>query len=171
MKTLKYICLLVIGFAFIMGCSENYGKLKTQSEGNSKATQRELIDTWENYDISFTRDRYERADRPFNATIIVFDPKTDERKILFGNNWSAVKDQETWTKIVNANVTSQGNFVVGPNFWPNFPDTYVQKRSDTNNQLYGYIIRPKQVVIGADQIDENSMRLSWSPSWGGLPSR
>ena len=24
---------------------------------------------------------------------------------------------------------------------------------------------------GADQINENSMRLSWSPSWGGLPSR
>ena len=40
-----------------------------------------------------------------------------------------------------------------------------------DNQLYGYIIRPKEVNIGADQIDENSMRLSWSPSWGGLPSR
>ena len=171
MKTLKFIFLLFIGFAFILGCSGNNANIKNQPEEDSKVTQRELIDTWTNYNINFTRDRYESSDRPFNATIIVFDPKTDERKILLGNNWSAVKDQETWTKIVNANVTSQGKFIVGPNFWPNYPDTYVQKLSDTNNQLYGYIIRPKEVRIGAVQIDENSMRLSWSPSWGGLPSR
>ena len=118
MKTKKFVSLMLIAIFSIMGCSGNYGNLKTQSVENSKATQRELIDTWTNYNINFTRDRYESSDRPFNATIIVFDPKTDERKILLGNNWSAVKDQETWTKILNANVTSQGNFVVGPNFGP-----------------------------------------------------
>jgi hypothetical protein len=147
------------------------GKLKTQSEKETKATQQELIDTWTNYNINFTRDRYERNDRPFNATIIVFDPKTDERNILFGNNWSAVKDQETWAEIVNANVTSQGNFVVGPNFWPNYPDTYVQELLSTNNQLYGFIIRPKGVNIYAIQIDENSMRISWSPVASYSPAR
>jgi hypothetical protein len=141
-KRLAGIVILIL--IFIMSCSGKYGNLKTQPKEDSKVTQRELVDTWTIYNINFTRDRYERSDRPFNATIIVFDPKTDERKILLGNNWSAVKDQETWTKIVNANVTSQGNFVVGPNFWPNYPDTYVQRLSDTNNQLYGYIIRPSR---------------------------
>lgn len=171
MKIKRIAGITTLTLFLFMGCMGNYGNLKTQPEEDSKVTQRELIDTWTNYNINFTRDRYERSDRPFNATIIVFDPKTDERKILLGNSWSAVKDQETWTKIVNANVTSQCNFVVGPNFWPKYPDTFVQKLSDANNRLYGYIIRPKEVNIGAVQIDENSMRLSWSPSWGGLPSR
>ena len=41
MKTLKYVSLMFIAFAFIMGCSGNYGKLKTQSEKETKPTKRE----------------------------------------------------------------------------------------------------------------------------------
>jgi hypothetical protein len=36
MKTLKYICLLVIGFAFIMGCTGDYGIVKTQTPTDNK---------------------------------------------------------------------------------------------------------------------------------------
>ena len=51
MKTIMYVGLMLIAFAFI-GCSGNYGKLKTQSEKETKATQQELIDNWSNYKIS-----------------------------------------------------------------------------------------------------------------------
>ena len=51
MKTLKYVSLMFIAFVFIMGCSGNYGNIKTQSESDSKVTQRELIDNWSDYDI------------------------------------------------------------------------------------------------------------------------
>ena len=51
MKTLKYICIVFIGFAFIMGCAGNYGKFRRQSESESKVTKRGLIDNWSDYDI------------------------------------------------------------------------------------------------------------------------
>lgn len=44
-------------FIFIMGCSENYGKIKTQSESDAKATEKELIDNWSDYDIRFKQQR------------------------------------------------------------------------------------------------------------------
>ncbi len=51
MKTLKYVSLLLIAFVSIMGCSANYGKLKTQLVSDSKVTQQELIDNWSDYNI------------------------------------------------------------------------------------------------------------------------
>ena len=36
MKTLKYICLLAIGFVFIMGCSGNNANIKNLPESESK---------------------------------------------------------------------------------------------------------------------------------------
>jgi len=42
-KSLKYICLFFIGFAFIMGCSGNYGTLKRQTRNESKDTIAEYL--------------------------------------------------------------------------------------------------------------------------------
>ena len=70
MKPVKYISLMLMVFLLILGCSGNSGKLKTQSENDSKVTQQELIDNWSDYHI---RNR---------AFAIVFDPKNDDRRIL-----------------------------------------------------------------------------------------
>ena len=151
----------------IMGCSGNYGNLKTQPEEDSKVTQRELIDTWTNYNINFTRDRYERTDRPFKVTIIVFDLKTDERKMLFGNNWSAVKDQETWTEIVEDNTTIDGN--ISP-VWASDSMTGVREIWGPDNQLYGYIIHQIPDLVSAKVVVENTMRLYYHrASYGAGP--
>ncbi len=48
-KGLAAIVILIV--IYIMGCSGNYGKLKPQSESDSKVTQRELIDNWSDYNI------------------------------------------------------------------------------------------------------------------------
>ena len=71
MKTLKYICLFFIGFAYITGCSGNYANIKDQSEDESKVTQKKLVNNWSDYDIWF------------KYTIIAFDPKNDDNKILW----------------------------------------------------------------------------------------
>ncbi len=34
--------ILILLFAFMMGCSESYGRIKTQSKADSKATLKEL---------------------------------------------------------------------------------------------------------------------------------
>ena len=74
MKPINCVSLMLIVFLFIIGCSENYGKLKTQSESDSKVTQQELIDNWSDYNIWVN---YNRAPE---LNIIVFDPKNDDRK-------------------------------------------------------------------------------------------
>ena len=43
-KFIARIAILI--FVIIMGCSGTYGKLKTQSQSDSKVTQQELIDNW-----------------------------------------------------------------------------------------------------------------------------
>lgn len=80
MKTKKYIHLMLIAFVSLMGCSGNYGNLKTQSEGDSKVTQQELIDNWSDYNIWVN---YSRAP---GLNLIVFDLKNDHRKILVSRN-------------------------------------------------------------------------------------
>ena len=124
---------LILIFTFIMGCSGNFGNLKPQSEGDSKITQRELIDNWSDCNICLSYYSWEPGWSTYLA-VIVFDSKNDDRNILVrsraGSNWSEVKDQEIW----------------GP-----------------DNQLYGYIIYHGNLVewVNAKLVDENTMQLSW----------
>ena len=67
-KRLSGIVILIM--ALVMGCSGNSGKLKNQSENDSKITQQELIDNWSDYKISLD---YRNTSE---LTVIVFDPNT-----------------------------------------------------------------------------------------------
>jgi hypothetical protein len=154
MKTTKYISLLLIAFISIVGCSGTYGKMKTQSGNDSKATQQELIDNWSDYNIWF------------KSAVIVFDPKNDDKKILVGSNWGTVKDQETWTGIVKTNTTSHGN--ISP-MWANYSMTRVREIWGPENQLYGYIIHQLPDSVSAMVVDENTMRLHYHRAHFGAP--
>ena len=154
MKTLKYICLLFIGFASIMGCSGNYGEFKRQPESKSKITQRELIDNWSDYDIWLVYRRNRLA-------AIIFDPKNDDRKILVGSDWIAVRNQEMWEEIMKANTTSDGDFKL-PGFYGG--TSTVQEIWGPDNQLYGFIINQVySVSLGnVKLVNKNNIRLAWS---------
>ena len=91
MKCFKYICLLVIGYAFIIGCSGDYGTLKYKTESESKATKQKLIDNWSDYNIWLV---YLTRYNPPRLIVITFYTKNDNRKILVDGQWHAVNDQE-----------------------------------------------------------------------------
>jgi hypothetical protein len=157
MKTMKSVNLILIAIFVIMGCSGNRGNLKTQSEGDSKVTQQELIDNWSDYHIRY---------RKF---AIVFDPKNDDRRILLGGNtgwwWSAIKDQESWTEFVKENTTSQGD--ISP-IGADFSMTGVREIWGPDSQLYGFIITQRMDTVSTRLVDENTLRLSYSrPSVAG----
>jgi hypothetical protein len=151
-KRLAGIVILI--FIFIMGCSGTYANIKNQSGDESKVTQKKLIDNWSDYDIWF------------KSAVIVFDPKNDNRKILVGSNWGTVKDQETWTGIVKANTTSQGN--ISP-VWASYSMTGVREIWGPDNQLYGYIIHQQRDLVSARVVDENTMRLYYNRANFGGP--
>ena len=94
MKILKYICLSFIGFAFITGCSGDYGIVKRQPPTDSKMTLAELIENYEDYHIYYGNNggRY-----PIN---ILFDPKNDETRIV-GDGWHKIKDQQDLSEKIN----------------------------------------------------------------------
>ena len=142
MKTLKIIFLFFIGFAFIMGCSGNSGKLKTQSETESKAIQQELLDNWSDYDISY------------NTTVLVFDPINDDKKILVGNYWYTVEDQETWTQLVNGTKTIPHGWRTNQVWGTPIREIWM------NNQFYGYVSHEQRELIRAQIVDENTVRIS-----------
>ncbi len=137
-----------------MGCSGTYANIKNQSGDESKVTQKKLINNWSDYDIWF------------KSAVIVFDPKNNDRKILVGSNWGTVKDQETWTGIVKANTTSQGN--ISP-VWANYSMTGVREIWGPDNQFYGYIIHQQGDLVSARVVDENTMRLYYNRAHFGAP--
>ena len=142
MKTLKYVSSIFLSFVFIMGCSGTSGKLKTQSETDSKITQQELIENWSDYDIRY------------NSVVIVFDPKNDDKKILVDSYWSTVKDQETWTQIVKGNTNPTGKGWIYY-VWGN----RVREIWVPDNQFYGYVIHQPRELVSAKVVDENTVRL------------
>ena len=122
MKHIKYFCLTLVVFLLIIGCSRN-NVIKNLPESESKAIQKELLDTWADYDIHYS------------SGILVFDPKNDDKKILVprGNlfGFYTVKDQETWTQIVNGTIPHNNiNMVWGE----------PMREIWVNNQFYGYVI-------------------------------
>jgi len=150
-KSLTGIVILI--FAFIMGCLGTYGKLKTLSESDSKVTQQELINNWSDYDIWF------------KSAVIVFDPKNDDGKILLGGSWDTVKDQQTWTEFVKANTTSQGH-ISPPS--ASYSTSGVREIWGPDNQLYGYIIHQQGDSVSVKLVDENTLRLWYSNRHSGL---
>ena len=139
MKTLKYVSLMFIAFVFIMGCSGNYANIKNLSESESKAIQQELEDNWSDYNINY------------NRVVIVFDPKNEDKKLLVGNYWGTVKDQETWTRLVNGseNLSSGYNLVWGEpirEIW-------------VHDQFYGYVSHRERELVSAQIVDKNTVRL------------
>ena len=159
MKSKRLTGILILTIAFIVGCAGSYGQFKRQSESESKVTKRELIDNWSDYDIWL---HYNSEPR---LTIIVFDTKNDDKKIMFRSSWPKVKDQEMWTEIVKANTASDGEFTL---VWQNYGHDYstgVHEVWGFDNQFYGYIIYQQYSVSlqRVEQIDENTIRISWSP--------
>jgi hypothetical protein len=144
MKTIKFVSLMLIAIVSIMGCSGKTGKFKSQSIQDSKATQQELVDKWSDYDIWIRN------------TVIVFDPKNDDKKILVGSYWGTVKDQETWSRIVKENTTSDGD--IDPVGVDNVM-TGVREIWGPENQFYAYVIHQQNDLVGAEVVDENTMRL------------
>jgi len=136
--------IVILIIAFIMGCSGNYANIKNQSGDESKVTQKKLINNWSDYSIWF---RY---------TVIVFDPKNDDKKILVGSNWGTVKDQEMWAEIVKENTTSDGN--IDP-LWSYGPMTGVREIWGSDNQFYGYVLHQQRDLVNATVVDENTVRL------------
>ena len=136
------IAILIL--VLIMGCSGTYANIKNQSGDESKVTQKKLINNWSDYDIRF---RY---------TVIVFDLKNDDKKILVGSNWGTVKDQEMWAEIVKENTTSDGN--IDP-LWSYGPMTGVREIWGSDNQFYGYVLHGRRELVSAKVIDEYTVRL------------
>ena len=134
----------ILIFVIITGCSGTHANIKNQSGDESRLTQKKLIDNWSEYHIWF------------KSTVIVFDPKNDDKKILVGSKWGTVKDQETWTGIVKANTTDQGD--IDP-VWSYDPMTGVREIWGPENQFYGYVIHQRRDLVNATVVDENTVRL------------
>ena len=132
--------IVILIIAFIMGCSGNYANIKNQSGDESKVTQKKLINNWSDYSIWF---RY---------TVIVFDPKNDDKKILVGSYWGTVKDQETWTQLVNG--TAPTGFRIN-RVWGN----EIREIWIPDNQFYGYVTHQPNELVNAQIVDENTVRL------------
>ncbi len=138
MKTLKYICLLIIGFAFIMGCSGDNANIKNLSENESKAIQQELLDNWSDYDIWLG---YGGIYNQSRIAFIIFLVKNDNMELTLEGpgNQVEVKDQAMWTEVLKENTTGDGEFSLATRLGGR-SSARVQEIWGPDGQLYGFIV-------------------------------
>ena len=152
MDSKRFAGIAILTLFLFIGCSGNNANLRNLSESESKAIQKELLDNWSDYNISY------------DVRVIVFDPKNDDKKILVPKGWHAggwgkVKDQETWTQIVNG--VKILPFGVNQVWGEPIREIWV------HNQFYGYISHGQGMVVAAKIVDENTVQLSaHSGNWG-----
>ena len=158
MKTIKYVCIMLIALVPIIGCSGSYQELKTKPVNDSAITHQELIDNWSDYNILFRQ-------RNGRLVVIAFDPKNDDRKILAENPWRTINDQATWVEILKANTTSDGKFSLNGGYHSpttTLKTTGVLMIMGPDNQPFGFIIlQERRPYVQARMVDENTMRLVW----------
>ena len=152
----RFAVIVIFIFNVVIGCASGvYAKIHTQSASDSKVTQQHLIDNWSDYTIWL------------RSTVVVFDPKNDDRKILVGSRWGTVNDQQAWDQIVKTNITPQGN--ISPT-WANYRMTNIREiRSPDNQKLFGYIVHQQRDMVSARVIDENTVRLFYNRARFGGP--
>ena len=149
MKCKRLTAILIPILIFLMGCSGGNANIKNLSESESKAIQQELLDNWSDYNISY------------DVRIIVFDPKNDDKKILVNSHWQTVKDQETWTQIVNGTIIVSTQWGT-EDVWGVDPIREIW----VHNQFYGYVSHKQSAVVAAKIVDENTVSLI--RQWGNL---
>jgi hypothetical protein len=146
---------LILALFIIMGCAGNSARIKTLPAEQSKITQQELFDNWSDYTIWL------------GSAAAVFDPKDDDLTIEVGSHWSTVKDQQTWSEIVDDNTTARGN--ISP-MWANYAMTRFREiRSPDGQLLFGYIIHEQRALVSARIVDEKTVRLFYSRARYGGP--
>jgi hypothetical protein len=138
-----------------MACSGNNARIKTLPADESKITQQELFDNWSSYTIWL------------RSAAAVFDPKDDDLTIEVGSHWSTVKDEQTWSEIVNANTTARGN--ISP-VWASYAMTGIREiRSADGQLLFGYIIHQQRDLVSARVVDAKTVRLFYVRARYGGP--
>ena len=168
MNTKRLAGIVILIFALILGCSGGYQHLETSPGNESNITHQELIDNWSDYNIFF----HNRSSAGLG--VIIFDPKNDNRKIVVGQYWGTIKDQETWFDFVKAYTTSDGHFkMTGGVRTPtrSREATGVREIWGPDNQQYGLMVHQKRRDwVYAKQIDENTLKLDFRVSGGSSPS-
>ncbi len=172
MKIINCVFLMTIAFICIVGCSEKYGEVKKQSESDAKATEKELLNNWTEYNIYINRfPSVVRLKGPSGTGAIVFDPKKDDREILLRGKWDTVKDQKAWAQMVKANTTSEGHFDISAFGSTDLGySTRIREIWGPDKQLYGFIISRDRSEAVVSKVDEKSIRLGWSAGgYSGAP--
>ena len=149
MNTKRLAGTTILILILFMGCSGNNANIRNLSDSESNAIQQELLDNWSDYNISY------------DVRVIVFDPKNDDKKILVHNRWQTVKDQETWTQIVNGTIIVSTQWGT-EDVWGVDPIREVW----VHNQFYGYVSHKQSAVVAAKIVDENTVSLI--RQWGNL---
>ena len=89
---MKSVCLLFIALVLLVGCSGDYGIIKSQTSTDNKMTLAELRENREDYHIY-----YENSGNLRNR--IMFDPKNDETRLV-GDSWHKIEDQQTLSETI-----------------------------------------------------------------------
>jgi len=91
-----FILFLFMGLMFAGACSSvgRYGKLNVEPRTGGGVTLEKLVQNWKDYDVHYAGVSLDQA------AALLFDPKSDGRRVEPHEWWSKVEDQETLKEIV-----------------------------------------------------------------------
>ena len=103
---MKAVSLSIIAFVFFVGCLQDYGLVRRQRPTDNKMTLAELRENWEDYHV------YSAGQGGRYTYKILFDPKNDEIKLVGGNGWDKIEDQQTLSERISETQVHWGSHEV-----------------------------------------------------------
>lgn len=122
METLFIVLATLCIGILLFGCAltEKYGSLRIPSGPGDKITIEKLLENWQKYHVYFAGVRIP------TPSAVVFDPKDDDKKLVYHEWWVEVISKEELSDIIGW--LSLGEFE--PKLW---------KILGPDNQVYGYM--------------------------------
>ncbi len=140
-KRLAGIVILI--FAFIMGCSGTYGKIRKQTGIEGLMTLAELKENWEEYTTYYSHRR------DSSPAAIMFDPKNNDNKLV-GDSWYKIEDQETLSETISK-------------IQQRYDNAEVEIIEGPDNQFFGYMYYPSYLYIPVKVVDERTLYVMTLP--------
>ena len=92
--------IVILIMAFIVGCTGDYGLVRRQRPTDNKMTLAELRENFEDYHIYVGK---KNGRQPYK---ILFDPKNDEIRLVGGNGWHKIEDQQALSEMISETLTN-----------------------------------------------------------------
>lgn len=138
---------------FVTGCTENYGRIRIQTDSDNIMTLEALRENWQDYSVYYTHRSGSTSSAAISA--VMFDPKNDDKKLV-GDSWIRIEDTDTLSEVIRI-----------IQIWYGTARVVIIEGPDT--QFFGFMYYSPWLQVPVKKIDERTLYVSSLPPYKSAP--